>query len=140
MSLAVAFGAVIAGIIVWAALVRKLSTRSWETHGAIVELGTYRQTEIPAAKIGLFVFLAVVTSLFGLFITAYYMRMGHGHAAMAGHSDWSSIPKPRILWANTAVLVAASAAMQCARNSASKEALRSQLDLVAPGDSSLRSE
>jgi cytochrome c oxidase subunit 3 len=84
----------------------------------VVELGAYRQSEIPPAKIALGIFLAVVTSLFGLFITAYYMRMGmgHSHGAMPGHSDWSSIPKPPVLWLNTAALVGASVAMQWARN------------------------
>jgi cytochrome c oxidase subunit 3 len=125
VSLGVAFGAVIAGIVVWLALVRKLSARSWEPDGAVIELGSYRQLDIPAAKIGFWTLLAVITSLFGLFISAYYMRMNHS-GTMGGHTDWSSIPKPSILWLNTVCLVAASMAMQWARNAAR----RRQLDMM----------
>ena len=44
---------------------------------------------LPAATIGLGVFLAVVTSLFALFISAYFMRM---HVA-----DWCDCPR-RAVW------------------------------------------
>ena len=56
----------------------------------------------PPVKIGLWVFLAVVTSLFALFISAYAMRMGL--------ADWNPLPEPWLLWLNTAVLVLASVA------------------------------
>ena len=61
----------------------------------------------PAAKIGLGVFLAVVGSLFALFISAYSMRM-----TMV---DWRALPIPRLLWFNTAVLVLSSLALQGAQ-------------------------
>ncbi len=61
-------------------------------------------------------FLGVITSLFGLFISAYFIRMGHGHGAMHGISDWHPVSKPPILWFNTAMLVSSSAAMQAARH------------------------
>ena len=57
----------------------------------------------------------MVTSLFALFITAYFMRMGHGHAEMHGMTDWHPVPKPGILSLNTAVLIFGSLAMQLAR-------------------------
>ena len=41
----------------------------------------HEETPCPAAKIGLWVFLAVVTSLFALFISAYTMRMERGGLA-----------------------------------------------------------
>jgi cytochrome c oxidase subunit 3 len=63
----------------------------------------------------LWVFLAVITSLFGLFISAYFIRMGHGHGAGHGISDWHPVSKPSILWFNSAMLVLSSAAMQAAR-------------------------
>jgi cytochrome c oxidase subunit 3 len=134
VSLAIAFGAVIAGIIVWGILVRNLSARSWETAGPVVELNAYRHAEIVPARLGLWIFLAVVTSLFGLFITAYYMRMSHSHGGMSGHSDWISIPKPTILWLNTVCLVASSIAMQWARLAVSKGSARAtRLSLAAGG-------
>ena len=60
----------------------------------------------PAAKTALWVFLAVATSLFVLFVSAYAMRLGL--------ADWSPLPRPRLLVVNTAFLVGASLAMQWA--------------------------
>ena len=54
---------------------------------------------LPAAKIGLGVFLAVAGSLFALFVSAYLMRMHMG-------TDWRPLPVPTLLWLNTGVLVA----------------------------------
>jgi cytochrome c oxidase subunit 3 len=66
---------------------------------------------MPAAKVGLGVFLAVVSSLFALFASAYAMRM---HMA----SDWRSLPIPWLLWPNTGVLFLSSAAMGWAQAAA----------------------
>jgi cytochrome c oxidase subunit 3 len=64
-------------------------------------------------KVGLWVFMAVVCSLFLLFSVAYVMRM-----AMA---DWQPLRYvPWQLWLSTAVLVAASAAWEGARRSAAR--------------------
>ena len=51
------------------------------------------------------VFLAVAGSLFALFGSAYMMRM---HMA----TDWRPLPLPGLLWLNTGVLIASSAALQ----------------------------
>ena len=119
MNIWVAFGALIVGVIIWSLLVRRLSTRSWERHGSRVHAsnrsGDVGEVEVPPARIALWVFLAVITSLFGLFISAYFIRMGHGHGAGHGISDWHPVSKPPILWFNTAMLVLSSAAMQAAR-------------------------
>jgi cytochrome c oxidase subunit 3 len=119
MNLWVACTGLLCGMILWAVLVRRLSVRTWEQRGAVEgagavagDVGALRQAP---ARIGLWVFLAVVTSLFTLFISAYFMRMGHGHGAMLGVSDWHPVPKPGVLWLNTASLVIASVAMQLAR-------------------------
>jgi cytochrome c oxidase subunit 3 len=65
-----------------------------------------------APKVGLWVFLGVVTSLFGLFASAYTMRVaGHG-----GIAAWDALDEPGLLWINTLILVLASGAMQVARN------------------------
>jgi len=52
------------------------------------------------------VFLAVVGSLFALFISAYSMRMSM--------VDWRALPVPKLLWFNTGVLVLSSLALQWA--------------------------
>jgi cytochrome c oxidase subunit 3 len=119
LNLWVALAGLLGGLTAWALLVRRLHTRSWESHG-VVELPPATTGDIgalaqPPARIGLWVFLGVITSLFGLFIAAYFMRMGYGHGAGHGISDWHSVPKPPILWFNTGLLLASSAAMQLAR-------------------------
>jgi len=72
----------------------------------MVDLREEGTSSLPSAKIGLGVFLAVVGSLFALFISAYSMRM-----TMV---DWRALPVPKLLWFNTGVLVTSSIALQWA--------------------------
>lgn len=58
----------------------------------------------PTAKTALIVFLGVATSLFALFISAYAMRITL--------LDWRPLPQPRLLAFNTALLLAASVALE----------------------------
>ncbi len=110
MSLTVAYSALLMGIIVWAVLVTKLRVKPWERQALAAEGGGF--DGIQPKRIGLWIFLAVITSLFCLFVSAYYMRMGtHGH----GGSDWTAIRDPTILWLNTGLLIVSSIAMQSAR-------------------------
>jgi cytochrome c oxidase subunit 3 len=118
VSLTVAYGALAAGVIVWLILVRKLSSRPWEATASAAPAPD--APRFPAKRVGLWVFLAVITSLFGLFISAYYMRMGHGHGADAALHDWHAVQKPGVLWLNTALLIFASLAMQWAKTSVSR--------------------
>jgi cytochrome c oxidase subunit 3 len=111
LSLAVAYAALATGIIVWLILVRKLSAKSWEASPVAADADAPRW---PAARIGLWVFLAVITSLFGLFVSAYYMRLS-GHHGSGPATDWVSLSEPPVLWLNTVLLIAASVAMQGAR-------------------------
>jgi cytochrome c oxidase subunit 3 len=60
----------------------------------------------PAAKVALAIFLAVAGCLFSLLTAAYFMRMDS--------ADWQNPPVPSILWVNTTLLVASSAALQWA--------------------------
>ena len=114
MSLTVAYAALATGIIVWLILVRKLSARSWEAGPvATVDLDEPRW---PAKRVGLWIFLAVITSLFGLFVSAYYMRL-NGHHESGPATDWVALNEPPVLWLNTLLLIAASVAMQAARKS-----------------------
>jgi cytochrome c oxidase subunit 3 len=76
---------------------------------------------LPSVKVGLGVFLSVVTSLFALLISAYHMRMMG--------EDWTRLAVPRVLWLNTAVLILASVAMQRTLVAAR----RGQLDGVKSG-------
>jgi cytochrome c oxidase subunit 3 len=120
MNIWVAFGVLTVGVIIWFMLIRKLNTKSWERHGSSVHVRSARgdlgEVNVPPHRIALWVFLAVITSLFGLFISAYFIRMGHGHGADHGAiTDWHSVSKPPILWFNTAMLVLSSVAMQMAR-------------------------
>ena len=57
-----------------------------------------------ALSIGLWVFIGVATTLFGLFLTAYVMRLAGG--------DSTAIALPPQLWLSTALLVLASVLMQ----------------------------
>lgn len=135
MSLTVAYTALATGIIVWAVLVTKFRAKPWERQ-AVTPEGT-GATSISPKRIGLWIFLAVVTSLFCLFLSAYYMRMGHhaGHgAAASGPGSWAAIRDPSILWFNTVLLIVSSIAMQSARAAVARgEAEQTRVRLFAAG-------
>jgi cytochrome c oxidase subunit 3 len=65
---------------------------------------------MPPVKVGLGVFLAVATSLFALFISAYFMRR-------VG-ADWTTLAVPKVLWLNTGMLILSSVAMQWTQTAA----------------------
>jgi cytochrome c oxidase subunit III len=102
--------AMLTAITVWWLLIQRLKDKPWLKQGVVP---TSQETVTSSApKVGLWVFLAVVSSLFGLFASAYTMRMaGHG-----GLASWQALDEPNVLWINTLVLVLASGAMQVARN------------------------
>ncbi len=116
--------ALLVGVAVWFAVASRLTAKPWkdgEQPGDVGAIGMSPQ------RIGLWVFMAVVTSLFSLFLTAYSMRMHHS-------IGWCHLTIPRILWLNTLVLLAASVALQYAANSVSggrRDAARTAL--VAAG-------
>lgn len=118
MNLYVAYTALLSGVVVWFLLVRKLRAKPWEAQVVSGPADSEAPAGPPTAKVGLFVFLGVVTSLFALFTSAYYMRMGgHGHETVA---DWTQLTEPAVLWLNTLLLVFGSIAMQAARASATR--------------------
>jgi cytochrome c oxidase subunit 3 len=120
--------ALLAGVVVWGLLARKLTAKPWERSVAPEEIEAGSTAGLPPAKIGLWVLLAVVTSLFGLFISAYWMRMEHAHG------DWTPLAVPRQLWLNTALLVLSSAAMEWARGAARRARMdRLRMGLTAGG-------
>lgn len=113
------FTALIAGVIVWLFVASRLTARSWEDPG---ETDAGAATAVAPARIGLWAFMAVATSLFALFVSAYVLRMHHGY--------WCHIELPRILWLNTALLVLGSVAFERARRAANggrREAVQSAL-------------
>ncbi|MBR0753242.1 cytochrome c oxidase subunit 3 [Bradyrhizobium jicamae] len=106
MSAIILFMAGVAVIAGWWLSQQRLAAKPWLEEGVIVDLREHDSSSLPAAKIGLGVFLAVVGSLFALFISAYSMRM-----TMV---DWRTLPVPALLWFNTGVLVLSSVALQWA--------------------------
>ena len=110
MSAVILFMAGIAAIAGWWLSQQGLTAKPWLQEGVAVDLREDSASSLPPAKIGLGVFLAVVGSLFALFISAYSMRMNM--------LDWRALPVPRLLWFNTGVLVLSSAALQWAHMAA----------------------
>ena len=109
--------AMLTAIAVWWLLIQRLKDKPWLTQGVIPT--SQEGITSSAPKVGLWVFLAVVSSLFGLFASAYMMRM-RGHGGLEG---WQRLDEPSILWVNTLVLVLASGALQIARNRIDKDQL-----------------
>jgi len=103
MTTALLVMAAIMAVIVGWLFKQTVNTQPWLAQSSVeaVQRGASSQTSV---AISLWVFLAVVTSMFSLFISAYYMRMSL--------ADWKSLPEPGLLWFNTGVLVLTSAAMQ----------------------------
>ena len=115
-------------IIVWYLIVRQLTARPWIAAGEDDFSPDIEAFTSPAKKIALYIFLAVIGSLFALFFTAYMMRMSpHDH----GGGDWHTIPKPAILWLNTLFLVSASIAMQWAKTLVNHHSGKSPLPALA---------
>ena len=107
--------AMLTAITVWWLLIQRLKEKPWTRQGVVP---TSQETFYSSApKVGLWVFLAVVTSLFGLFASAYTLRMHDSH----GLTNWTPLDEPSLLWINTVVLVLASGAMQIARNRADRD-------------------
>lgn len=121
MSAIILFMAGIAAIAGWWLSQQRLTAKPWLEEGLIADFREQSPSSLPPAKIGLGVFLAVVGSLFALFISAYSMRMNM--------VDWRALPLPRLLWFNTAVLVLSSVALQWAYMAAR----RSDIDGVIMG-------
>jgi cytochrome c oxidase subunit III len=113
VSAIILFMAAIAAIAGWWLSQQRLAAKPWLEEGVIVDLREAGSSSLPPAKIGLGVFLAVVGSLFALFISAYSMRM-----TMV---DWRTLPVPALLWFNTGVLVLSSVALQWAYTAARRD-------------------
>ena len=106
MSAIILFLAVIAIIAGWWLSQQRLMAKPWLEEGPIDDFPGTGAVTLPAAKLGLGVFLAVAGALFTLVISAYSMRQGL--------ADWRALPVPKLLWFNTGVLVLSSIALQWA--------------------------
>lgn len=105
MTIGLVFLTLMMAVIVWWLFRQTIDVQPWQAHAqALVQDLHGGAPDRPAAKTALWVFLAVATSLFVLFISAYAMRLGL--------ADWSPLPRPRLLMLNTALLVGASLAME----------------------------
>jgi cytochrome c oxidase subunit 3 len=94
-------------------LIRKLMSKPWETPG-YAGPDADDVIQLPSEKIGLWAFIVVMSSVFALFIVAYNMRIELT-------TDWIAIPKPKLLWLNTALLILASIAFERAKISAHRK-------------------
>ena len=103
MTIGLVFLTVLMAVIVGWLFRQTLNVQPWLAQAGMHEVGGDAPVR-PAIKTALWVFLAVATSLFALFISAYAMRMHFG--------DWQPLPEPGLLWWNSGVLVATSIAMQ----------------------------
>lgn len=113
MTIVVVFMAGLALVAGWWLSHQRLFAKPWLEEGALGEFSGGGSPSVPAAKIGLGVFLAVAGSLFALFISAYAMRMAL--------LDWRPLPVPKLLWFNTGVLVLSSLALHLAVQSARRD-------------------
>ncbi|MGQ0579341.1 MAG: cytochrome c oxidase subunit 3 [Betaproteobacteria bacterium] len=106
MGLVLLFSSVLMAGAVWWLVKQSVNVQPWVAQGSVEEVHD-GVASWPAAKIGLWVFLAVVAMLFLLLITAYAGRMAY--------EIWRPVPQLSLLWANTFVLILCSFALQWAR-------------------------
>jgi cytochrome c oxidase subunit III len=116
MTVAILFFAAVAVIAGWWLAQQRLAAKPWLEEGAVGDPLGGRGAGVlpmPAARMGLVVFLAVVGSLFALLILAYSMRMAVG-------GDWRPLPAPKLLWLNTGALLLSSIALHRAQLAAGR--------------------
>ena len=108
MTTALVFLAMIMATIIWWLARHTFNVRPWEASEATNSDGDLNiglaakessgSLAFPAIKVGLSLFLCVATSLFGLLMSAYFMR--------GSMPDWSHLSPPTLMWFNTGVLFA----------------------------------
>jgi cytochrome c oxidase subunit 3 len=120
------FVAIIAAIAAWWLSRQRLFSKPWLEEGLAGEASGAGTSRLPTAKIGLGVFLAIVGSLFALFLSAYVIRMDM--------ADWRALPALPVLWLNTGVLALGSVSLQWAQAHARRGDLEGvQTGLIAAG-------
>ena len=120
----VIFGALMAALVGW--LVKQsLNTRPWVADGPGADVPHQTVRAAQALRFGLVVLIAVISSLFGLFMSAYLIRMEFG--------DWRPLAEPALLWGNTGVLVFCSLVLQWAYFAARRGSAESLKVALAAG-------
>src|SRR5947207_547357 len=89
--------------LLWWLFRQTVNVEPWVARVAAQDVHTGVLARHPA-KTALAIFLAVASSLFALFISAYAMRLTF--------LDWTPLPQPKLLALNTGILIVASVAMQ----------------------------
>ena len=97
-------------------LIRKLMQKPWESPG-YSDAHDGDVIGLPDKKVGLWAFIIVMAGFFGLFTVAYNMRIELA-------TDWVAMPKPKLLWLNTLILILASIAFERAKGAAQKKQAR----------------
>ncbi|MGB5247002.1 MAG: cytochrome c oxidase subunit 3 [Woeseia sp.] len=110
MTITLIFLAIIMATVITWLLKQTFNTQPWVS-SATDDAMSGRSLDSSSKAIGLTTFLAVVTSLFALFISAYTIRMRLA-------PDWIPLSDPRVLWANSGLLVLSSIAYHWTRNAA----------------------
>ena len=116
MTFTLVFLAIIMATVIGWLLLQTLNTQPWDANDPLENQPGRGVINIEPAKVGLLSLIAVVTSLFALFMSAYMMRMKFG--------DWHPLAEPTVLWLNTGILVLASVAFQLTLGAAKREQLR----------------
>lgn len=93
MTVSLVLLAVIMFVVIGWLLRQTLNTQPWIPR-SVDNAVSGTSIDTPAKTFALVSFLAVATSLFALFISAYAMRMHMG--------DWRPVSEPRLLWVNSA--------------------------------------
>ena len=88
-------------------IIHELTRKPWlSEQDAVPKIHSGRSYPLPAEKVGLRIFLAVVTVLFTLVVVIYSDRMAL--------TDWRPVAEPWLLWLNTGLLILASGALHWA--------------------------
>jgi cytochrome c oxidase subunit 3 len=111
MTVSLVLLAVIMFVVIGWLLRQTLNTQPWIPR-SVDNAVSGTSIDTPAKTFALVSFLAVATSLFALFISAYAMRMHMG--------DWRPVSEPQLLWVNSAFLVLASIVYEWTRRAAGK--------------------
>ena len=101
---------IMAALLGWL-LKQTFNTQPWVA-GDVAESLTQSPLGASAKVVALTTLLAVVTSFFGLMLSAYSLRMQLG--------DWFPLTEPQALWINTGILALASVTFHWTRNAANK--------------------
>jgi cytochrome c oxidase subunit 3 len=106
-------------------LFQQLTEKSWIEEGVEADPRERAAPVHATSKVGLWVFLGTITSLFSLFLSANYVRMGY--------PDWKPMTEHDLLWFNTGLLVVSSLAMQWAVSAARRRKLNGVRNGLALG-------